>query len=213
MMSRKWKIPAVCAAVVLIALAAFVAWRFWPRPHVKRHMAEGLSPWADEAVPRAVLAAETIYLQTDPQWAHEKIGGSGEELRAVGCTNCCLCMALAQHGIALNPAELNQKLIQADGYTERGWIKWDAVEDVSKKRVRIDIPENPTHRDIEQALAAGNPVLVKIVYRPGVLHWVLLVGREGKEYLMKDPLGDGHTLGLLSAYHSDILSVRIVTKL
>jgi len=163
-------------------------------------------------VPRTVLATPTIYLQTDPQWAHEKIGGSGEELRAVGCTNCCLCMALAQHGIVLDPAELNQKLIQADGYTERGWIKWDAVEDVSQKRVRIDIPERPTHRDIDQALAAGNPVLVKIVYRPGVLHWVLLVGRDGKEYLMKDPLGDGHTLGLLSAYHSDILAVRIVRK-
>lgn len=163
-------------------------------------------------MPRTVLATPTIYLQTDPQWAHEKIGGSGEELRAVGCTNCCLCMALAQHGIVLDPAELNQKLIQADGYTERGWIKWDAVEDVSQKRVRIDIPERPTHRDIDQALAAGNPVLVKIVYRPGVLHWVLLVGRDGKEYLMKDPLGDGHTLGLLSAYHSDILAVRIVRK-
>lgn len=160
-----------------------------------------------------MLAAETIYLQADPQWAHERIGGSNEELRSVGCTNCCLCMALAQHGIAMNPAELNQKLIQADGYTERGWIKWDALPDISQKRVRIDIPEKPSHRDIDTALAAGNPVLVKIVYRPGVLHWVLLVGREGREYLMKDPLGDGKNLGVLSAYHSDILAVRIVAKL
>jgi len=42
---------------------------------------------------------------------------------------------------------------------------------------------------------------------------VLLVGREGREYLMKDPLGDGKKLGLLSAYHSDILAVRIVARL
>jgi hypothetical protein len=212
MMKRKWKAVVVGGVVLLVALAAVFAWRYWPHPH-RKPVAKGLSPWADEVVPRAVLAAPTIYLQTDPQWAHEKIGGSGEELRSVGCTNCCLCMALAQHGIVLNPAELNQKLIQADGYTERGWIKWDVVEELSQKRVLIEIPENPTHRDIDQALTAGNPVLVKIVYRPGVLHWVLLVGRDGKEYLMKDPLGDGHTLGLLSAYHSDILAVRVVRKL
>lgn len=201
--------------VAIIAAVAVVAWWCWLRPHppVKRVAGQGLAPWAEEAVPRTVLAAEKIYLQADPRWAHDKIGGSGEELRAVGCTNCCLCMALAQHGITLTPAELNQKLIQADGYTERGWIKWDAVSDVTQKRVRIDIPENPSHRDIDQALAAGNPVLVKVVYRPGVLHWVLLVGRDGREYLMKDPLGDGRGLGLLSAYHSDILSVRIVAKL
>jgi len=203
------------AVITILAVAAIAGWWSWHCLHVpkKRVSGEGLSPWADEAVPRSVLSAEKIYLQADPQWAHEKIGGSGEELRAVGCTNCCLCMAFAQHGIVFTPAELNQKLIEADGYTERGWIKWDAVKDVSQKRVRIDIPEKPTHRNINEALAAGNPVLVKIVYRPGVLHWVLLVGREGKEYLMKDPLGDGKTLGLLSAYNSNILSVRIVAKL
>jgi hypothetical protein len=199
----------------LVAIGIFVWW-CWPRLHPQppvRHAGGGLSPWTEDAVPRTVLAAEKIYLQADPQWAHDKIGGSGEELRAVGCTNCCLCMALAQHGIPFTPAELNQKLIAADGYTERGWIKWDAIGAISQKRVRIDIPETPTHRDINQALAAGNPVLVKIVYRPGVLHWVLLVGREGNEYLMKDPLGDGKSLGLLSSYHSDIMAVRIVAKL
>jgi len=211
-MKRVSKKFAYWAVVAVVALATFVVWRCWPPPPAK-HVAGGLSPWADEAVPRFILAAETIYLQADPQWAHEKIGGSGEELRAVGCTNCCLCMALAQHGIVLNPAELNQKLIQADGYTERGWINWDTLRDISQKRVRIDIPENPTHRDINAALAAGNPILVKILYRPGVLHWVLLVGRDGREYLMKDPLGDGKNVGVLSAYHSDILSVRIVAKL
>ncbi|HSI12917.1 MAG TPA: cysteine peptidase family C39 domain-containing protein [Chthoniobacter sp.] len=201
--------------VAIFAVVGVTVWWCWLRPHppAKRVAGAGLSPWAEEAVPRSVLAADKIYLQADPRWAHDKIGGSGEELRAVGCTNCCLCMALAQHGIVIDPAELNQKLIQADGYTERGWIKWDAVSDVTQKRVRIDIPENPTHRDIDRALAAGNPVLVKIVYRPGVLHWVLLVGREGREYLMKDPLGDGKTLGVLSAYDSDILSVRVVAKL
>jgi len=161
-MSRKWKVAASLAAVILVAVAAFVTWRCWPRPHVK-HATAGLSPWADESAPRSVLATSTIYLQTDPLWAHEKVGGSGEELRAVGCTNCCLCMALAQHGIVLTPAELNQKLIQVDGYTERGWIKWDTLRDISQKRVRIDIPEQPSHRDIDAALAAGNPVLVKIL--------------------------------------------------
>jgi hypothetical protein len=39
------------------------------------------------------------------------------------------------------------------------------------------------------------------------------VGRDQKEYLMKDPLGDGRSLEFLSSLGSDILAVRIVTRL
>jgi hypothetical protein len=40
---------------------------------------------------------------------------------------------------------------------------------------------------------------------------VLIVGREQKEYLMKDPLGNG-ALTPLSSLGSDILAVRVVKR-
>ncbi len=169
-----------------------------------------LAARSEQAVPRMVLGNDTMYRQRDPQWAEEKTGGSRETLSAVGCTVCGLSMALAQHGVALNPAELNRKLQDGGGYTEQGWVKWDAVRGVTGGRVAVELPAHPSQEDIDTALAAGNPVLVKVYLAPGVQHWVLLVGREGREYLMKDPLGDGKSLGLLSSLGSDIFAVRIV---
>ena len=145
--------------------------------------------------------------------ASEKIGGSGEPLRGVGCTICCLSMALAHHGIRLDPSELNRRLKEADGYTYRGWVKWDALRRITAEQVRVDLPQNPSHRDIEGALGAGNPVLVKVILKSGAQHWVLLVGRDQKEYLMKNPLGDGRSLEPLSALGSDILAVRVVRRM
>jgi hypothetical protein len=70
-----------------------------------------------------------------------------------------------------------------------------------------------TNRDIETALGEGNPVLVKVLLSSGVQHWVLLVGRDQKDYLMKDPLGDGLHLEPLSTLDSHIIAVRIVRRM
>jgi len=43
-----------------------------------------------------------------------------------------------------------------------------------------------------------------------VQHWVLLVGRDGQEFLMKDPLDEKKTLKPLSSLGSKILAVRVV---
>ncbi len=203
------KKPVAWAALPVIAVIVLAAWWYLAKRGGDVH----LSPWSEQAVPRATLAAEPIFLQTDARWANETTGGSGEPLSAVGCTICCLSMALGQHGIALDPSELNGKLKQADGFTERGWIRWEALEKITDRRVCVDLPRRPSHRVIEDALRAGCPVLVKVLLRPGVYHWVLVVGREEKEYLIKDPLGHGTSLDRLSSYGSDILAVRIVRKL
>jgi hypothetical protein len=196
-------------ALALAGLAALAAWWFLPG----RRAEVRLSPVSGEAVPRSALPAEPIYLQTDPRWATEKVGGSGEPLRWVGCTICCLSMALAHHGVKEDPAELNRKLKAAGGYTYRGWVKWDALKRITAERVQVVLPQNPSHRDIEAALAGGNPVLVKVILKSGAQHWVVLVGRDEREYLMKDPLGDGRSLKPLSSLGSDILAVRIVRRM
>jgi hypothetical protein len=42
---------------------------------------------------------------------------------------------------------------------------------------------------------------------------VLIAGKDGTEYLIKDPLGDGTKLDSLSSYNSNIYAIRIVRKI
>ena len=121
-------------------------------------------------------------------------------------------MALAEHGIQLDPGALNRELKKRGGYTRRGWLKWDAVRQVTGGKVRIRIPGSPHLSEIDAALQAGNPVIAKVLLASGIHHWVLVVRREGKEYLIKDPLGNGRHLSKLSQFESGVLAIRIVEK-
>jgi hypothetical protein len=169
-----------------------------------------LPPRARESLPRFVLSARPHYLQRDARWAADPIGGSGKPLRAVGCTICCLSMALAQHGVNRTPGELNRALKGVDGYTSKGWVWWAAIAQVTGGKVRAEVLRRPKHADIDQALAAGNPVLVKVAPPTMIQHWVMLVGRDGREFLMKDPLDQSKTPQALSSLGSDILAARVV---
>ena len=165
---------------------------------------------AKEPVARFVNDSRVHYAQRDPRWANEPIGGSGKPLSAVGCTICCVSMALAEKGIETTPAQLNRQLKAVDGYTAKGWVYWPAIEQATGGRARAEILWKPTNREIEQALADGNPVIVKVAPPPMTQHWVLLVGREGREYLMRDPLDASPLVRPLSSLGSDILAVRTI---
>lgn len=153
----------VLAAVIVLLLAggAAVLWRRLNRPQDTR-----LAPRSPGSVERTLLASETFNLQTDPRWADETVGGSGERLASVGCTLCCVSTALSRHGLSISLGELSRRLKEAGGYTERGWIKWSAFDQIAKGFARIAVPDAPSHRDIDDALRKGNPVLVKVLLSP-----------------------------------------------
>jgi hypothetical protein len=156
------------------------------------------------------VAIETpFYLQRDEQWKNETIG-SGETLAKVGCTVSSLAMALGHYGVSFTPKTLNDALKTNEGYTRRGWLQWSAVSRISGGKVSVRVLAKPTHDDIDAALEARHPVLVKVFINHVIPHWVLVVGKEGMEYLMRDPLDEGKSLKRLSGYRSDIFGVRIV---
>jgi hypothetical protein len=163
-----------------------------------------------DASPHFTLSSKTYYLQRDPRWASEPIGGSGKPLGHVGCAICCLSMALAQYDIERTPAELNRDLKQVEGFTSKGWVRWAGIEAVTGGSAQVEMLSHPTHRDIQDALALGQPVLVKVAPAGMVQHWVLLVGRDGQEFLMKDPLDETRALKPLSSLGSKILAVRVL---
>jgi len=151
----------------------------------------------------------TFFLQTDPRWENDTIGGSGESLKNAGCTLSCLAMALHAHGIRQTPAELNALLKSNNGYTALGLIKWEAVPGLFKGAVRVDYSSPLSHQSIDTALRQRQPVLARI-FLGTAQHWVLIVGKEGAEYLVRDPLGEGQSLERLSRFESPIYAIRIV---
>lgn len=155
-------------------------------------------------------AAEPYYVQTDPAWAEQRIGGSEEPLGAVGCTVCCLSMALAQCGRPIDPAQLNAALRDAGGYTPRGLLDWTTAAQVAGEGITIEVLGEPSYETIDSALHEGAAVIVKILLKECIPHWVLVAGKDGPEYLVKDPLDSRKKLRRLSSLSSRIRSVRIV---
>ena len=150
------------------------------------------------------------YLQKDPRWQNETIGGSGEPLARVGCALCSLAMALDFHGIKTNPRELNDFLKRNAGYSEQGLLKWNSAAQYAGGKVSFEYIGSPDHKRIDQALQNRRPVIAKIFINQTIPHWVLIVGKERVEYLMRDPLGDGHSVRPVSFYGSKIYAIRIL---
>lgn len=202
------------AFFILLLVAAAAGILFVVRnPFGTRSSSAGsIPPRGGTAMNRLVLKADPIHLQTDPRWSESKLGGSGERFGSVGCAVCCVSMGLAQFGIDLRPDSLNTRLERAGGFTDQGWLKWEAVEDVTDGRAAIRVIDAPEFLHIDQALSNGEPVLAKVLISGRIAHWVLIVGKNGLDYLIKDPLGDGRTLNTLAEYRSDIHAIRIVSK-
>jgi hypothetical protein len=177
---------------------------------VRRSLSERLNAIPAQGGQRMTVAALATphYLQTDPRWQGETIGGTGERLRRVGCTLCSLAMALHHYGIQTTPKDLNDFLKQNDGYTLRGWLKWNSVSNFTGGSVEMDYIGPPSFVRIDNALKNHQPVIAKVYINGIIPHWVLIVGKEQTDYLMCDPLGDGKTVRLLSDYGSRIHAIR-----
>lgn len=203
---KKYTLLAVALSLLLIG-AATLFWFLKKPQQVQSIAAVGGAREADYQ-----LSESAFFLQTDARWSKDEIGGSRESLGAVGCAICSVSMALAHHGIEMPPGQLNEKLKTKEGYTEQGWLKWNKITELTDRKIRIEIPERLTHEAIDRALKAKQPVIAKVFLNRFITHWVLIVGKAGHEYLIKDPLGDGRSLERLSKFGSDIYAIRIVTR-
>ena len=156
------------------------------------------------------VIATPHFKQTDPRWAGEVVGGSKERIGRVGCTICCVAMALHVYGLEMTPLELNKRLQESGGYTSSGLLKWDAVPKVSEGKVKATYIGPAEARKIDAALKEGNPVIAKIMLNNVVQHWVLIVGKHGTEYLVRDP---GHSeVSRLSGLANKMYAIRILGR-
>jgi len=156
------------------------------------------------------------FRQGDELWRGDAIGGVPENgtLGSAGCAIASAAMVFEFYGIAIDPQELNWFLTEVGGYTERGWLYWERAAWWAPGRVRHIYEDLPSYHLIDSNLARGNPVIVRVRFQSGMTHFVVIAGKDGFDYLIRDP-GAGAAKGYypLRELGSDIEALRFYEPL
>ena len=205
-MSKKREQIKIIIFLLLLVGISLLIYRFQPRERV--HAIPSISQIETGDI--APIEIPNFYNQRDKRWASDKLGDSSETVGKVGCLISSICMNLSYYKEHMTPKELNIKLRELEGYTQRGWLIWSKLEEVMDNKLSITFPEL-SHESIEKNLLDKKPILAKVYINKVIPHWILIVGKEKREYLMLDPLTDG-TLSKVSHYGGYIYSIRLLEE-
>jgi hypothetical protein len=202
--------PLIGVTVLILAgYAAFWA-TDWRRLHQTPTSGGIYFPW------RHVIEGPH-FSQSDPRWAEDFLGPTSESMAQSGCAVASAAMALGASGVRTDPGELNRFLEKTPGgYTPEGWIYWEKAAEVDPAMVSEFLPhyeDLPSFFLMDWNLLRGNPVIVRVRYPSGITHFVLVCGKDGFEYLVRDP-GEGGTNGLrpLSDFPGPVEALRFYRK-
>jgi hypothetical protein len=193
----------VVAFLVLLSavLGVYIDWT-WKRK---------LSPRGGRYFFHRVELAVPSFRQSDEKWGDDPLGGveANGTLGGEGCAVAAAAMVFQSYGIAIDPQQLNWFLTATDGYTENGWLYWDRAAWFAPDRVRHAYEDLPSYQLIDSNIARGNPVIVRVRLQSGVTHFVVIAGKDGFDYLVRDP-GAGAAKGFypLRDLGSDIEALR-----
>ncbi len=198
---------AIVALVVLLgATGLYVDW-IWKRP---------LSPRGGRYFFRRVELSVPSFRQGDEKWRDDPLGGVPENgtMGSAGCAVASAAMVFQSYGIDVDPQQLNWFLTGNGGYTDEGWLYWDRAAWWAPNRVRHVYEDLPSYQLIDSNVGRGNPVIIRIRFRNGMTHFVVIAGKDGFDYLVRDP-GAGATKGLypLRELGSDIEALRFYEPL
>ena len=100
-------------------------------------------------------------------------------------------MVLSHYGMDLDPQRLNRHLRENNGYEGRGWLRWESAAEFTPGLVEKAYEDLPSYALIDWNLLRGNPVIIRIRRPDGITHFVVIVGKRGIDYLIRDPAGSG----------------------
>jgi len=166
---------------LLLFLILLTLW-FWRHP---------LSPRGGLPFPIERVIDVPQFFQADPNWSHDSLGDSPGTLGGEGCAVTSAAMVLKFYGMDVDPGRLNRFLKLGEGYEGRGWIRWEVAALFSPGKVEKAYEDLPSYGLIDWNLLMGNPVIVRLRLPDGITHFVVIVGKRGADYLIRDPAGRG----------------------
>ncbi len=135
-----------------------------------------------------VVIPVPAFQQNDPQWSFDLLGPTYDTLGQTGCAITSAAMVLASYGVDTDPKRLNHYLNTHGGYTPEGWVYWEKAAAVEPTGQVENVYEDlPTYGAIDRNLLAGNPVIIRLTTKRGTTHFVVIVGKQGWDYLIRDP--------------------------
>jgi len=201
-------LPLLILLLVLLlgTVGVYVDWN-WKRQ---------LSPRGGRYFFHRLELAVPSFRQSDERWGDDPLGGVEDNgsMGSAGCAVTAAAMVFRFYGIDTDPQQLNWFLTAVDGYTDRGWLFWDRAAWWSPDRVRHVYEDLPSYHLIDTNLSRGNPVIVRVRLRGGITHFVVIAGKDGFDYLVRDP-GAGASKGFypLRELNSDIEALRFYQRM
>ena len=156
-----------------------------------------------------------LFLQGDPVWGQDQLGESIHTMGQVGCAVTSAAMIMKFYGLDTDPGRLNVFLREHGGYDENNDLKWEGPTVLAPERVRHAYEDLPSYYLIDSNLARGNPVIVRLHLASGWTHFVVIMGKQGFDYLIRDPSSAGLRKGVypLRELGSKIEALRYYEKI
>ncbi len=204
----RWRLIVLLVAVFAIAggVTAFGFYEFGKHP---------LSPSGGWYFFGRTELPVALYLQSDPVWGQDQLGQSVHTMGQVGCAVTSVAMVMKFYGVDVDPGRLNVFLRDHGGYDENNDLRWEGPPVLAPERVRHVYEDLPSYYLIDSNLEHGNPVIIRLHLASGSTHFVVVMGKQGFDYLIRDPSMAGLRKGVypLRELGSKIEALRYYEKL
>ncbi len=144
---------------------------------------------------RSVALDVPGFRQADPRWHADPLGNTTDTLGSAGCAVSSAAMVLKWYGVDTDPGRLNAYLTAHQGYAGSGYIIWEKAAELGGGSIEKAYEDLPSYWGIDRQLIKGNPVIVRIHLPGGSMHFVVVAGKRGFDYMIMDP-GAGWNRGL-----------------
>lgn len=170
---------------VLGIVLLFMAVNFDPVVHAE---GDGTIPsTGGQYFDRRVEIPVPVFAQDDPRWGNVRLGPSRDTLGDQGCAVTSAAMVVAFYGVKTDPQQLNSFLTKAGGLSDDGLIQWSRVPAIAPSHLELAYNGYASYELIDSNLLTENPVIAIIHLRDGAYHFVVIVGKQGRNYLIRDP--------------------------
>ncbi len=156
-----------------------------------------------------------LFLQGDDAWGGNHLGTSPRTMGQVGCAVTSAAMIMKFYGLDTDPGRLNKFLLENGGYDENNDLRWEGPTALAPDKVKHVYEDLPSYHLIDSNLRRGNPVIVRLNLKSGWTHFVVVMGKQGFNYLIRDPSKNGLRKGVypLKDLGSKIEALRFYEKL